>query len=152
MNRQHVGVQIALRAWPFPRGAGRIIDRFLSNLKFANTLEDVATTDGFKMLVMPNDLIGRHIYLTGEFDRSIVEILCKFARPGDTLLDVGANIGYVSACFLANVPGSRVVAVEPQPAIVSLPQKPFTVWSITASGHCCGFIKRNWKRLDASVH
>jgi FkbM family methyltransferase len=123
MNRKHVGVQVALRAWPFPRGAGRIIDRFFSNLRFANTVEDVATTDGFKMLIMPNDLIGRHIYLTGEFDRSVVEILCKFARPGDTLLDVGANIGYVSSCFLANVPGSRVVAVEPQPAMVNLLRK-----------------------------
>jgi FkbM family methyltransferase len=120
MNPQHLCAQIALRAWPFPRGAGRIIDRFFSKLEFTNAVEDVSTTDGFKMRVMPNDLIGRHIYLTGEFDRSIVEMLCTLARPGDTLLDVGANIGYVSACFLANVPESRVIAVEPQPNIVGL--------------------------------
>ena len=44
---------------------------------------------------MRNDHFGRHIYLTGEFDRTTVEVLLKFAR------DVGANIGYVGACFLA---------------------------------------------------
>jgi FkbM family methyltransferase len=38
-------------------------------------------------------------------------------------LDVGANIGYVSACFLKNVAGSDVIAVEPQPDIVDLLRK-----------------------------
>jgi FkbM family methyltransferase len=65
-------------------------------------------------------LIGRHIYLSGEFDRTTAEILINFAEPGDVLLDIGANIGYMSACFLQNVPASRVVAVEPQPAISEL--------------------------------
>jgi FkbM family methyltransferase len=69
---------------------------------------------------MPNELIGRHLYLTGEFDRSTVEVLLKFARGGDTLLDIGANIGYVSACFLSKVPDSTAIAVEPQPKVVDL--------------------------------
>ncbi|MGW5658323.1 FkbM family methyltransferase [Streptomyces humi] len=37
-------------------------------------------------------------------------------RPGDTVLDVGANIGIVSLMFGWAVPGLRVVAVEPAPA------------------------------------
>ena len=71
------------------------------------------------MTVDPNDLIGRHIYLTGKFDRTVFSVLSKFARPGDTLLDIGANIGYVCGCFLQNVPQSKVIAVEPQPIIVN---------------------------------
>ena len=76
----------------------------------------------------PTNLIGRHIYLTGEFDRSTVEVLLKLSKPGDVLLDIGANIGYVSACFLQKVPRSKAIAVEPQPQIVDLLQsnlKPF---------------------------
>ena len=120
MNREHIMIQLLLRAWPFPRGAGRIIDKLFSEIKFQEAIAEVETTDQFTMRVAPNDLIGRHIYLTGEFDRTTVEVLCNFARPGDTLLDIGANIGYVSGCFLAKVPGSRVICVEPQPVIVDL--------------------------------
>jgi hypothetical protein len=31
------------------------------------------------------------------------EVLLMLAIPGDVLLDIGANIGYVSACFLQRV-------------------------------------------------
>ena len=120
MNRQHILPQILLRSWPFPRGAGRIIDHFFSQLSFDTKVASVRTTDGFNIKILPNELIGRHIYLTGEFDRSTVEVLLKLSKPGDVLLDIGANIGYVSACFLQKVPHSKVIAVEPQPQIVDL--------------------------------
>jgi FkbM family methyltransferase len=120
MNRQHIMAQILLRSWPFPRGAGRIIDKVFSGLVFEEDTATVRSTDGFEMRIMPNELIGRHIYLTGEFDRTNVEVLCNFSIPGDTLLDVGANVGYVSACFLKNVQDAKVIAVEPQPGILEL--------------------------------
>jgi FkbM family methyltransferase len=120
MNKEHVIAQALLRLWPFPYGTGRIVDKILNNLAFQNQFQTIKTTDGFEMTVMPNELIGRHLYLTGEFDRAIVEILCSFAEPGDVLLDVGANLGYVSACFLNKVPKSKILAVEPQPGIVDL--------------------------------
>ena len=120
MNKQHIAPQIFLRAWPFPQGAGRLMDRFFRDLTFEEEVTTVKTTDGFNLSVMPNELIGRHLYMTGEFDRANVEVLLKHARPGDILLDIGANIGYVSACFLAKVRDSRVIAVEPQPQTVDL--------------------------------
>src|SRR6185437_3525036 len=120
VNPEHVLPQILLRSWPFPRGAGRIIDRWFNDLCFTAETAKVRTTDNFSMTVMPNDLIGKHIYLTGEFDRSTAEVLLGLARPGDTLLDIAANIGYVSCCFLKNIPRSSVIAVDPQPEITSL--------------------------------
>src|SRR5262249_31196093 len=62
MNKEHVSAQLLVRSWPFPRGSGRIIDRVFSNIKFSEQIASVMTTDGFKMLVPPNDHIGRHIY------------------------------------------------------------------------------------------
>src|ERR1700737_4480438 len=120
MNSEHLASQLLLRSWPFPRGAGRIVDKFFSGLRFREEFAVVKTTDNFEITIDPNELIGRHIYLTGEFDRSIVELLCNFSAPNDTLLDIGANIGYVSACFLQNVPGSQSIAVEPQADVVRL--------------------------------
>ena len=120
MNPDHRWAQLLSRAWPFMHGGGRIVDRLFAGLAFEVRPQIVNTRDGFLMTVDPNDLIGRHLYLRGEFDYSNVELLCRLARPGDTLLDIGANIGYVSACFLARVPQSKVVTVEPQPAIIRL--------------------------------
>lgn len=122
MNREHIVPQLLLRSWPFPRGAGRLIDMFFEDLKFSGERAIVRTTDGFEMTVIPNELIGRHLYLTGEFDRSTVEVLLGLAQPGDTLLDIGANVGYVSACFIKNVARSFVIALDPQPLIVPLLQ------------------------------
>jgi FkbM family methyltransferase len=120
VNNEHILVQVLLRSWPFPRGAGRILDKYFSKLSFSRPTAVVLTTDGFDITVIPNELIGRHIYLTGEFDRSIVEVLCAFSEPGDALLDIGANIGYVSSCFLNNVSNSSVIAVEPQPEVLEI--------------------------------
>lgn len=120
MNRQHVFLQLMLKSWPFPRGASWLVKRFFDNLRFRETVATVQTTDGFPMRVLPNEHVGRYLYLTGEFDRSIFEVLQAHALPGDVLLDIGANVGYMSACFLQNVPGSRVVAIDPQPEIVDL--------------------------------
>lgn len=118
MNKQHIVEEVLLRAWPFPRGAGRIVDKFFSTLKFNEERATVSTTDGFLMTVIPNELIGRHLYLTGEFDRTTVEVLINFSETGDVLLDIGANIGYVSGCFLKNIVGSTVICVEPQPQVI----------------------------------
>lgn len=103
-----------LTRYPFPRGQGRIIDRTpLRRLRFDEARLTVTTSDGFAMNVIPNDHIGRHLYLTGQFDRTIVEVLLHFARRGDCMWDIGANIGYVSCCLLHRVPALRVVAIEP---------------------------------------
>jgi FkbM family methyltransferase len=105
---------MVLRGLPLYNGKGRIIDRTrLRRLAFPENVLEVTTADGFSMRVMPNDLIGRHIFLTGRFDRCVVEALVSHARQGAVLWDIGANVGYVSCAFLRRVPGSRVVAVEP---------------------------------------
>lgn len=112
-----------MRSWPFPRGAGRIIDKFFSAIKFSADTAVIRTTDDFDMMIPLNELIGRHLYLIGEFDRTIVEVLLSLARQGDTLLDIGANIGYVSACFLQNVRESEVICIEPVPPNIILLRK-----------------------------
>ena len=99
----------------FARGSGRILDTFFRDLSFRCEVATVQTSGRFIMNVRPNQPLGRHIYLTGAFDRSIVEVLLTLAKPADVLLDVGANIGYISACFLQNVDGSSVISIEPQP-------------------------------------
>jgi len=117
----HTLARMMLHAYPFRHGQGRIVDRtVLSRLRFDQRTLTVRCTDGFDLTVFPNDHIGRHLYLTGQFDRAIVDVLRSFCRGGDRVLDIGANIGYVSCALLHAVPDCRVVSVEPQPACYEL--------------------------------
>ena len=109
-----------IRHWPFANGSGRLIDMTGSTFEFASGPQRCPTSDGFDMTVLGDDLIGRHILISGQFDRSVFKVLLDCAEPGDTLLDIGANVGYATCLFLASVPGSKVVAVEPQPDIADL--------------------------------
>jgi FkbM family methyltransferase len=42
-------------------------------------------------------------------------VLQELVRPGDTFMDVGANIGFYSLILSANRPGLQVIAFEPNP-------------------------------------
>ena len=110
-----------MRCYPFPRGQGRLIDRTpLRGLRFDEQSLLVRTVDGFSMKVVPNDHIGRHLYLTGQFDRTIVEVLLRFAVPDARVLDIGGNCGYVACALLHRLPECRVVSVEPQESVHAL--------------------------------
>jgi FkbM family methyltransferase len=87
---------------------------------FQEQISQIRTTDGVALKVCPNDLLGRHLYLIGEHERSVLDVLRAHSRPGDLLLDIGANIGYVSTFFLHKVPDSSVLAIEPQPGVLEL--------------------------------
>lgn len=108
------------RHWPFANGSGRIIDKFAKGVDYGSGERQAMTSDGFTMRVYADDLIGRHLLMSGKFDRSTIQVLLNLARDGDTLLDIGANIGYYSSVFLQRVKDSRVVCFEPQPGIVDL--------------------------------
>lgn len=116
-------VRAMLHLYPFPRGQGRIVDRFFNGLAFEDERLTVRTKDGFLITVIPNDLIGRQLYLTGQFDRTIVEILLHFSREGDCIADIGANIGYITCSMLHHVAGVKMISVEPIPYIFDLLEK-----------------------------
>ena len=53
-----------------------MLDMYFFGAQFKSKTATVQTTDGFEILVEPNGLIGRHIYLTGS---SIVPLSKCFA-------------------------------------------------------------------------
>lgn len=70
-----------------------------------------------KMTWPRNDhYIGRALDLYGEYSESELELLRKVLKPGDTVVDVGANVGGLTLGMAAQVgAGGRVYAIEPQP-------------------------------------
>jgi FkbM family methyltransferase len=82
----------------------------------------VATTPfGFKIHVQLPDHIQRNIWLTGRWEPVITECFRRLLGPGDTFVDVGANIGYYSL-LAARIVGQtgRVYAIEGSPTICTM--------------------------------
>lgn len=132
-------VKLVSRHWPFANGSGRFIDRFGASVDLGSGERVCTTTDGFQMSVLADDLIGKHLLLSGRFDRSMLGVLLDFGLPGDSCVDIGANIGYVSCLMLQMIPNSRVLSIEPQPAITGLLRQnlgrfPAERWTLVEAG------------------
>jgi FkbM family methyltransferase len=76
----------------------------------------VAETRFGRMFTLQGDtVIGRSLRLYGEFAGDEVDSILSFVRPGDHVLDLGANIGFHSLALAQTVgPTGKVTAVEPQ--------------------------------------
>jgi FkbM family methyltransferase len=67
------------------------------------------------MFFDPNDSLK--LFLNGVYEQFESELVNKEIRPGDVVLDLGANIGYYTLIFARRVgSGGRVYAFEPDPA------------------------------------
>ena len=73
---------------------------------------------GARALVFVDDYVGRAMYVWGEHDPRITSVLDAVLSPGDTVLDIGANLGTVAlfACKKVGENG-HVHCFEPQPLV-----------------------------------
>jgi FkbM family methyltransferase len=74
-----------------------------------------------RFLNLANDGISQMLRIYGEWAQPEVDLLTNLVAPGDTVLDLGANIGTITVPLAKRVGNSgRVVAFEAQPAIYLL--------------------------------
>ncbi|MFJ4985102.1 FkbM family methyltransferase [Streptomyces sp. NPDC088732] len=79
---------------------------------------ETVTRFGARMRLDTRDLIQRYVYLFGIWEPHLTRWVAGSLRPGDTFVDVGANVGYFSllAASRVGVTG-HVVAVEASAAV-----------------------------------
>ena len=79
------------------------------------------TSWGIALVADPSRTIGRNIVTTGLYDIAVSEVLARLIAPGSTVIDAGANVGYMSAlAALAAGPDGKVIAFEPHPQLVQI--------------------------------
>lgn len=72
---------------------------------------------GATMTGDPSDMVQGRIFHFGVWEPDISVFVARRLAPGDTFVDVGANVGYFSLLAADRVgPSGRVVAIEPMPA------------------------------------
>ncbi|MFE5729290.1 FkbM family methyltransferase [Streptomyces sp. NPDC056528] len=107
-----------VRDAPSPIGKALLASRYLNpHLREHPRRRVIETGFGTRIAVDTQDLIQRYLYLFGIWEPHMTRWLRQRLRPGDTYVDVGANIGYYSllAAQLVGDEG-QVVAVEASPA------------------------------------
>ncbi len=101
---------------PLPRGHGYAIRVVPSVLRTGGS-QIYRVADGIRMRLDP-DVKMEFEMLTGAYEKRYVRLVRLLLRPGDTVFDIGANVGYYSLIVrtLVGEMGS-VHCFEPHPAI-----------------------------------
>ncbi|WP_202921283.1 FkbM family methyltransferase [Anatilimnocola aggregata] len=84
-----------------------------------NTVFCVRTCRHGPMVFLPRDeVIGRALEVYGEFAESENRLMAELVRPGDVVIDVGANVGTVALALAAKVGAQgKLILFEPQPLV-----------------------------------
>jgi len=78
--------------------------------------EIIQLANGINLNVDSNEYIQSLLYLFGDYETSTVTLLGKILNNGDTVIDVGANIGYISlVCAKSVGVKGKVYSFEPDP-------------------------------------
>jgi len=99
------------------------------------------TSWGANVIADPTRTIGQCIRTTGLYDLAVSEVLFRLIAPGDTVIDAGANVGYMT--LLAGVaagPGGRVVSFEPHPALFAVLEQNVAV------------ARAKWSTAEVEIH
>jgi FkbM family methyltransferase len=90
----------------------------------ASAFSALDTSWGARVIVDPTKAIGRSIVTTGLFDLTVSEVLARLIDAGDTVIDAGANVGYMTVlAATAAGRGGRVLAFEPHPELFAVLQQ-----------------------------
>jgi FkbM family methyltransferase len=90
---------------------------------------DVILPWGLPIRIRPRDALGRALGRLGVYDLAVSETLWRLTDAGETVVDVGANVGYTTAVVAGRLGRSgRVVSFEPHPDVFRELEHNVTCW------------------------
>lgn len=105
-----------MRLSPLASGKWRIA-AFLRKHLSANPVRAIVKVEGGSLMDLDTaDFLQCELYVCRDFERDVRLEIMKRLKPGDTFLDIGANVGFFSLCASRRV-GEKgaVYAFEPAP-------------------------------------
>jgi FkbM family methyltransferase len=103
---------------PFFNGQDRIFNFLFRRNKLQTGFRIVTPLNGnFKIECDTNTWIGARVVFIGDYEPNLKKIFKKHIKTGDSVLDIGANIGFHTLYFSELVgPTGKVLAFEPVPS------------------------------------
>ncbi len=105
---------------PGTKGKERLARFFLAKHRYD---EDITVTDKFGFTYqIPSvaEPVGFSLLINGVYEPDSLNFFMNYLRPGDTYIDIGANIGaYTLPCASKIGPSGSVIAIEASPSIFS---------------------------------
>lgn len=91
--------------------------RYFSKILLPNSRKKVVHADinGYSLLVLANEDVGRAIYFMNNYERPETEYLRKTITPNAVCIDIGANVGYFSMLMAKTAAQGKVYAFDPIP-------------------------------------
>lgn len=84
-------------------------------------MQKIALTWGRWLIANPRQTIGRSLYTFGMYDLALSEMIYRLVRPGDLVIDVGANVGYTTCLMLDRLNNfGELLSFEPLPELFSV--------------------------------
>lgn len=112
------------RKYPFEKGQwrlGSLAYRLLPEGAVRAQSRTTQTRHGFAMRLDLGQFVDRTIYCTGGWEPLETQVILAALKPGDTFVDVGANIGFFSLLARQRVGATgRVHAIEATPSTADL--------------------------------
>src|SRR5258705_75825 len=94
------------RRYPFLSGAATLSNSpAFSRFSGSNNTEGWCPTPGGEIYARLNDYVGRAVFFSGDLDRKLTSVARQLIQKGDTVFDIGANIGVMTLQF-ADLVGS----------------------------------------------
>lgn len=108
----------------------QILSRLRRMISSVPETETVALPWGSPIKARLRDHIGNEIIWHGIFDKIVPETIARLLDPGETALDIGANIGQ-NASMMATASGrfGKVIAFEPHPDVFAELQQNVARWT-----------------------
>jgi len=102
--------------WPLDRGRSRAVRALLKIAAGGERRRVVTSADGRRFLLDMDNTMHLPVLLGGEYEPAETAVMRALVRPGDRVIDLGANFGwYTTLLALLVGPTGRVHAFEPCP-------------------------------------
>lgn len=84
---------------------------------------------GPEIAVNTADSLGWSLYTRAIYETTVTEALWRLIQPGDSVVDAGANIGYMTSIMAARVGQSgKIYSFEPHPALFEELERNVATW------------------------
>ncbi|MFB2773251.1 FkbM family methyltransferase [Pelatocladus sp. BLCC-F211] len=101
-----------------------------------NEFENVLLPWNIKIRIRPHEQIGRSIWLIGIYDLSVTEVLWRLIDRGETTIDIGSNIGYMTSIMAKQVGETgSVYCFEPHPEVYEELTENIRIWQASMGWH-----------------